>query len=86
MDIIRGDTTAGFSQIDISKVQQLAFTILLVATYAAALYGVMMVDLAKFAATPDSVFITDFPPVDQGFVALLGLSHAAYLAYKKTAT
>lgn len=86
MDIIRGDTTAGFSQIDISKVQQLAFTILLVATYAAALYGVMMVDLAKVAATPDSVFIKDFPPVDQGFVALLGLSHAAYLAYKKTAT
>jgi hypothetical protein len=86
MDIIRGDTTAGFSQIDISKVQQLAFTILLVTTYAGALYGVMTVDLVKFASAPDSAFITGFPPVDEGFVALLGLSHAAYLAYKKTAT
>jgi hypothetical protein len=86
MDIIRGDTTAGFSQIDISKVQQLAFTILLVTTYGGALYGVMAVDLVKFAAVPASAFIIDFPPVDEGFVALLGLSHAAYLAYKKTAT
>jgi hypothetical protein len=26
--------------------------------------------------------LTEFPPVDGGFVSLLGLSHAAYLASK----
>ena len=76
MDIIRGDTTAGFAQIDVSKVQQLAFTIMLIAIYAAALYNEMTA----------AAFVKKFPPIDGGFVALLGLSHAAYLAYKKTAT
>ncbi|MER9006354.1 hypothetical protein NKI15_22270 [Mesorhizobium sp. M0862] len=78
MDIVRGDTTAGYAQIDVSKVQQLAFTILLVSIYAGALSDKMIVD----SKLP---FIKDFPTIDQGFVALLGLSHAAYLAYKKTA-
>lgn len=74
MDLIRGDTTAGFAYIDISKVQQLAFTILLITVYAAAVYGKLA------GSTP----VSEFPPVDQGFIALLGLSHAAYLTYKKT--
>jgi hypothetical protein len=79
MDIIRGDTTAGFAQIDVSKVQQLAFTILLIAIYAAALYNKMTIGAPM-------AFIKEFPPIDGSFVALLGLSHAAYLASKKTAT
>jgi hypothetical protein len=70
-DIIRGDTNDA-DYVDVSKVQQLAFTILLLTVYGTALFN-----LLKPVA-----LITKFPPVDGGFVALLGLSHAAYLAYK----
>ena len=81
MDLIRGDTAAGYAQIDVSKVQQLAFTILLVMIYGAALQA----ELSKVATTLAGMEIKGFPPIDGGFVALLGLSHAAYLTYKKTA-
>lgn len=70
-DIIRGDTNDA-DYVDVSKVQQLAFTILLLAVYGAALFNLLK----------PIALITKFPPVDGGFVALLGLSHAAYLAYK----
>jgi hypothetical protein len=70
-DIIRGDTNDA-DYVDVSKVQQLAFTVLLLAVYGAALFNLLK----------PIALITKFPPVDGGFVALLGLSHAAYLAYK----
>ena len=71
MDIFRGDTTDA-DVVDVSKVQQFAFSLLLVAVYASAIWAT----LGRAGA------ITAFPAVDSGFVALLGLSHAAYLAYK----
>jgi hypothetical protein len=70
-DVIRGDTYDA-DYVDFSKVQQLAFTVLLVVIYGVALFKL-------FAVLQP---VSGFPPVDQGFVALLGLSHASYLAYK----
>lgn len=81
MDLIRGDTTAGFEHVDVSKVQQLAFTILLISIYAMAVFT--MLDIPEKLTLSR---IADFPPIDAGFVSLLGLSHAAYLANKKAAT
>jgi hypothetical protein len=78
-DIVRGDTVAGFANLDISKVQQLAITIVLVLVYAASLYR-----LFEGLDNSNAKAIPGFPAVDAGFVALLGLSHASYLAYKKT--
>jgi hypothetical protein len=71
VDIIRGDTNDA-DYVDVSKVQQLAFTVLLLVVYGSALFSLLKV----------LTVVTKFPPVDGGFVALLGLSHAAYLAYK----
>jgi hypothetical protein len=78
-DIVRGDTLAGYDSVDVSKVQQLAFTVILILIYGSAVYSKML--SADVAAQP----FMAFPPVDKGFVALLGVSHASYLAYKKTA-
>lgn len=58
--------------LDITKVQQLAFTILLVVVYGGDLWTLML------GVKP----IETFPPVDSGFLALLAISHTAYLAGK----
>lgn len=75
IDLITGDYE-GAADIDISKVQQLAFTILLASIYALAIWVMFSMGGA---------FIDAFPPVSSGFVALLGISHAAYLADKQAA-
>jgi hypothetical protein len=73
IDIVLGDESDA-TVVDVSKVQKLAFTVLLLVTYGAALFSV-------FAVTSP---VKQFPDVDPGFLALLGVSHAAYLAYKMT--
>jgi len=71
VDLINGDYE-GASVVDVSKLQQLAFTILLSVTYGLAIWEIM-------AKQP----FTTFPPVDPSLVALLGISHATYLADKQ---
>ena len=71
LNLRRGDTEDA-AYVDVSKIQQLAFTALVLMIYGAALFGM-------FGAGRE---IVKFPDVDAGFVSLLGLSHAAYLAYK----
>ena len=78
IDLIHGDLE-GIRHVDIAKVQQLAFTVLLVTIYAGGLWSVMGPTSGPFAN------IQRFPAVDAGFVALLGISHAAYLASKPVA-
>jgi hypothetical protein len=70
-DLFRGDESDA-DLVDFSKVQQLLLTTLLVVTYAAALFT--MFGSAGVQKT--------FPDVSTGFLALLGISHAAYLGYK----
>jgi len=76
-DVIRGDTNDA-DYVDVAKVQQLAFTVLLIVVYGAALFAA----LAAVGAGGVPKELTEFPAVDGGFVSLLGLSHAAYLASK----
>lgn len=71
LDMFRGDE-ADADLIDFSKVQQFLFTTLLVVIYAAAL-------ASHFAGLE---VLAGFPAIDKGFLALLGISHAAYLGYK----
>jgi hypothetical protein len=73
IDLVLGDEGDAAS-VDVSKVQKLAFTVLLLAVYGAGLFS-------TFSAAG---VVDRFPEVDPGFVALLGVSHAAYLAYKMT--
>lgn len=70
LDMFRGDEDA--DTIDFSKVQQFTVTGLLLVIYAAA--------LARLFAGPGP--LKSFPDIDGGFIALLGISHAAYLANK----
>ena len=70
-DMFRGDESDA-DLVDFSKVQQFILTTLLVVVYAAALFALF--------AEPSA--IKAFPAVSTGFLALLGISHAAYLGYK----
>jgi len=70
-DIFLGDKTTNDGRVDLSKVQQFFFTVIVVAVF--------MMKLGYTFATTDKVM---FPAIDTGFVALLGISHAAYLIHK----
>jgi hypothetical protein len=70
-DLFQGDEVGNAAHLDLGKVQMFFFTLVLVLTYTAAL--VLMF-------TDASTAITGLPPVDQGMVALLGISHAGFLA------
>ena len=70
-DLFQGDEVGNAAHLDLGKVQMFFFTLILVFTYAVIL-GRMFVNVSSA--------ITEFPPVDQGMVALLGISHAGFLS------
>lgn len=76
MDIFLGEEVDNRHTVDVSRLQQVIFTLLLLVTYAFAL-GARFASLGT--GEPPSY---DMPPVDATFVGLLGLSHAAYLTAK----
>ena len=63
-DVIRGDTNDA-DYVDVAKVQQLAFTVLLIVVYGAALFAA----LAAVGAGGVPKELTEFPAVDGGFVS-----------------
>ncbi|MDM4769053.1 hypothetical protein [Solimonas sp. SE-A11] len=75
LNLVMGDYE-GAAYIDISKVQHLVLTLLLVLIYALALNQLLDKPL------PYREAISQFPEISSGFLSLLGISHAAYLADK----
>jgi len=75
LDLVTGDEVANSGIVDLSKVQQLLVTLLLLGTY--------VIMLARGFAHA-SVWIDALPPLDEHFVELMALSHASYLVYKAT--
>jgi hypothetical protein len=73
LDIVTGDETANAGLVDLSKVQQLLITVLLLGTYTFLL-------IQRFSGEPK--WIDSLPPIGQQFIWLLAVSHAAYLGYK----
>jgi hypothetical protein len=76
-DLYLGEEEANRSTIDVSRLQKLVITMVLVVTYIEMLwtaFGEASRDYESFA----------MPVVGTNFVTLLGISHAAYLAYKAT--
>jgi hypothetical protein len=71
-DLVQGDDLATAGIIDISKVQQLLITVLLVAGYAAMLFDLFL----------RSGEIAAMPPFNGYFLTLLAVSHTGYLIYK----
>jgi len=71
-DIISGDEVANAGTVDLSKVQQLLITMLLLVAY-----GGMMVS-AIIHQDP----LASLPALSPSFIGLLAISHAGYLTYK----
>jgi hypothetical protein len=79
-DIFHGDEVGNALSIDVSKVQQIFISLLLIGLYGGAIFSLFTGDMTK---------VQGLPAMDKTFVELLGISHASYLAYKaapKTAT
>jgi hypothetical protein len=74
-DIFRGDETGNVGSPDIGKLQNFMFTIVLVATYAGALF-------TQFAGTQPGSLAPDFPPFSDTMTIFLAISHATYLSAK----
>lgn len=74
LDMVLGDFE-GAQNIDASKFQKLVITLLVLVVYAGSIWAIF----SKADGSP----LTAFPPVTNGLVALLGISHAAYLADKQ---
>jgi hypothetical protein len=77
-DIFRGDETGNYFATDIGKLQNFLFTIIVVASYGAALYFL-------FAATAASAPVGKFPDFSPTLTGFLAISHAAYLGGKALA-
>jgi IPT/TIG domain len=72
-DMLTGDETANGTHLDLGKVQMFFFTFVLVVAYAVALGSLFLHTDGK---------IGSLPALDAGMIALLGISHAGYLANK----
>ncbi|MGA2042517.1 MAG: hypothetical protein ABSG83_04005 [Roseiarcus sp.] len=73
-DLYLGEEVANRYVVDISRLQNLVFTVLLIGVYLGGLW-------VKLAEVPKEGFAS-LPEVGQSFVWLLGVSHAAYLTSK----
>jgi hypothetical protein len=76
-DMFSGDDVANVAQLDMSKIQMFYFTLILVIVYGAALGNLLL----SIPPSP-SEGIKAFPVLDASTIALLGISHAAYLSGK----
>ena len=69
----RGEEIGNAAHLDLGKIQLFYFTVILVLAYAVALGTAFASGAAR---------IGEFPALDSGIVALLGISHAGYLTHK----
>jgi hypothetical protein len=76
-DMFKGEEIDNFTYLDLGKIQMFYFTLLLWFVYAAALLVML-----KSGIKPGAAKISAFPDLDSGMIALLGISHAAYIANK----
>jgi len=72
-DLFSGEETGNAAQFDLGKMQLFYFTMILVLVYAVAL-GILFIGPVRVIGT--------FPDMDTSILALLGISHAAYLTNK----
>jgi len=72
-DLFSGEETGNAAQFDLGKIQMFYFTIILVLVYAVA-FAILFIGPVHIIGT--------FPDMDTSILALLGISHAAYLTNK----
>lgn len=76
-DIFEGDEVGNTAYVDIAKVQMFLFTVLTMVAYCFAIYHL----LSGLPSNPTDAQL-QMPPLSEGFIALLGISHAGYLGSK----
>jgi hypothetical protein len=74
--MFEGDEVGNTAYLDLAKVQMFYFTVILGVAYVATLVP----SLARLRTDPASV--GELPALSEGMVALLGISHAGFLASK----
>ena len=78
-DLVSGEEVGNFSVLDLTRLQNLFFTLVLVGAYAATLGNLFAgAAISSGPAAP----ISSFPALDASIVALLGISHGGYLVGK----
>jgi hypothetical protein len=80
-DLVRGEETSNFDVLDLSRLQNLFFTVILVGAYAASLGGYFASQVSH-PLLPANFPLSEFPGFTQSQVAILAISHAGYLAGK----
>jgi hypothetical protein len=76
-DLFRGEEIGNYKLVDMSKVQMLFFTLIVITTYVAAVAGLLRdVETLRTAAS------ISFPAFSDSLNALLGISHGTYLSVK----
>jgi hypothetical protein len=76
-DFFRGEEISNYKLVDMSKVQMLFFTVVVIVTYAAAIASMLSdMTMVRTAAS------LSFPAFSQSLNALLGISHGTYLSVK----
>lgn len=75
MDLFIGEYGSNRATVDVSRVQQFMFTLVVLAAYATLLWG-------TFEAVGVLTGSLDLPPLGKDAVGLLALSHVGYLAAK----
>ncbi len=83
-DLVEGDEVASAGTIDLSKVQQLMLTVVLVGVYAAMVFDLFVgTDFSKpISDAAKAPTTTQLPSLSDDMIKLLLLSHAGYLGYK----
>ncbi|MFC7332512.1 hypothetical protein [Rhodocista pekingensis] len=71
-DIVQGEEVGNAATVDLGKVQQIFFTLLVLGAYTAEVFAAFRVDAP----------VTALPEPSETFLYLMGISHASYLAYK----
>jgi hypothetical protein len=80
-DLVSGEEVGNFNVLDLTRLQNLFFTLVLVGAYAATL-GNMFAGAA--GSSGSAAPITEFPALDASIVAMLGISAGGYLVGKAT--
>jgi hypothetical protein len=83
-DLYLGEEVANRNVVDVSRLQKLIITLLLVITYCEMLWEQLGHVVVAAAAKSTPSVGAAMPSVDTGFLWLLGISYGAYLAYKAT--
>jgi hypothetical protein len=83
-DLFMGEEAANRDVVDISRLQQLVITVLLVVSYAKLLWDKLGIAMGTMDMPEVSNGVPANGMTGHGFLWLLGISHGAYLAYKAT--